>query len=110
MPVHLPRSWFGGALAALYLVAAIWMAQDEIRHSHGGWINLRGFGTNILTAPSQLTLGAVLQGLGVPRINYNSPGVTGYGQLALHILITAALVYLIGWGGEWLVRRSLDHA
>jgi hypothetical protein len=108
--VSLPRSWFGGALAGLYLVIALWVAQDEVRHSHGGWINLRGMGTNILTAPSQLTLGAVLEGLGVPRINYNKPGVTGYGQLALHILVTAGLVYLVGWGAEWLVRRGLDRA
>jgi hypothetical protein len=49
----LPRSWFGGALAGAYLLAAAWVTPDEIRHSHGGWINLRGMGTNILTSPSR---------------------------------------------------------
>lgn len=105
----LPRSWFGGALAGVYLVVAVWVAQDEIRHSHGGWINLRGMGTNIMTSPSQLTLGIVLKRLGVPPVNFNRPGLTGYAQLIIHISLTAVLVYFIGSGAHWLVRRVVDH-
>jgi len=44
-------------------------AQDEVSHSHGGWINLRGFGTNLVTAASQLLLGPVLEAFGV--VSYN---------------------------------------
>ncbi len=103
------RSWAGGLLTVVYLGVAIFMAQDEIRHSGGGWINLRGLGTNILTSPSQLTIGTLLESLGVKKINYNDPGAADYAQLTLHILVTAALFYLIGWGGEWLVRRIIGH-
>lgn len=105
----LPRSWAGGVLSLLYLLATVYVAQDEIRHTGGGWINLRGFGTNVLTSPSQLVLGPVLQSLGAPRIDFDHPGLPGYGQLILHILVTTALVYLLGLGSEMLIRRALQH-
>ena len=102
------HSWVGVALAAGYLPIVLYVVQDEVRHSHGGWINLRGFGTRILTAPSQATLGALLRTLGVPALNYNRPGITGYAQLLLHVLVTAGTVYLAGWLIEsvarWLIR------
>jgi hypothetical protein len=94
-------------LAALYLAPAIYVTQDEVRHSHGGWINLRGFGTTIMTAPSQATLGALLEWLGVPRVDYNRPGVLGYAQLVAHVALSAVVVYVAGWGIEWLVRRLI---
>jgi hypothetical protein len=46
-------------------VLAIYIAQDEVRNSHGGWINLRGFGTVLVTAPSQVVFGSMLKMLGV---------------------------------------------
>lgn len=100
-------SRLGLALGVIYLIAGIWVVQDEVRHSHGGWINLRGMGATIVTAPSQLTLGELLRALGVPRVNYNSPGIAGYAELAVHLLLTAVVVYLVGWGLEWLGRRAL---
>jgi hypothetical protein len=63
--MSLSRSWLGGALTAGYLVLAIHIAQDEVRNSHGGWINLRGFGTVLVTAPSQIVFGSMLKMLGV---------------------------------------------
>jgi hypothetical protein len=99
------RSRLGAALAFLYLAAAVYVVQDELRHTGGGWINLRGLGTLLVTFPSQLTLGLLLQAAGVSRVNFAEPGVLDYGQLALHVLATAALVYLLGWAAEWLLRR-----
>lgn len=99
-------SRLGLVLALAYLLGAGWVAQDEVRHSHGGWINLRDFGTRIVTAPSQLTIGALLEAAGVPKVDYGRPGAREYALLLLHLLVTAACVYLVGWGVEWLYRRG----
>lgn len=96
------RSWLGGALTAVYLVLAIYIAQDEVRSAHGGWINLRGFGTVLVTAPSQIVFGSVLKMLGVAEVNYADLGFSDYSQIALHILVTASLVYLVGTGLQFL--------
>jgi hypothetical protein len=101
------RSVTGTILAGIYLVIAGYVAQDEIRHTGGGWINLRGMGTFILTAPSQATLGNLLSWLGIPRVSYSDLGVLGYAQIVLHLLVTAGVVYLLGWGLEWVGRRVL---
>jgi hypothetical protein len=105
MPLLTSR--FGFLLTLIYLAGAGWVVQDELRHTGGGWINLRGMGTTIVTAPSQATIGYLLQAFGVKRINFNEPGISGYAQLALHLLVTAAVVYLIGYGIEWGARRIL---
>jgi hypothetical protein len=94
----------GLALAAVYLVAAIAMVRHELRFTGGGWINLRGFGTSLVTAPSQLTLGALLELFGV-RVNWARLGAADYAQLALHVIVSAAFVYALGWGAESLIRR-----
>lgn len=101
------RSLTGGALALVYLIIAGYVAQDEVRHTGGGWINLRGMGTFLVTAPSQATLGNLLSWLGVPKVSYSELGVPGYAQIILHLLITAGFVYLLGCGLEWVVRRVL---
>ena len=101
------QSWLGAALALVYTAVAVYVVRDELRNTGGGWINLRGMGTMLVTAPSQVTLGLVLEGLGVPRVNYSEPGWGGYGQLALHVAVSAAAVYLLGYGVEWAARRWL---
>lgn len=58
----------------LYTAAAVYVVQDELRHSGGGWINLRGLGVTLATAPSQVTFGVLLEWLGVARVNYAEPG------------------------------------
>ena len=105
MQIH--HSWLGGALSLVYLAFALWVVQDELRHSHGGWINLRGMGVTLVTAPSQVTFGVLLQRSGVRPVNYTSPGLLDYCQLVLHVAVTATLVYLLGYGIEWAVRRWL---
>ncbi|MEO8296097.1 MAG: hypothetical protein ABI613_11330 [Gemmatimonadota bacterium] len=50
----------------------IWAVQEELRHSGGGWISLRGMMTAIITAPSQATLGELLTWLGVPVLHVQS--------------------------------------
>lgn len=103
----LAGSRLGLVLALLYLAGAGFFVQDELRHSGGGWINLRGLGTVIATAPSQATLGTLLRKAGVPKVNFAAPGVAGYLELALHLLVTAGVVYLLGWGLEWTARRLM---
>ena len=89
--------------AGLYLPFALYVVQDEVRHAHGGWINLRGFGTRLVTAPSQVTLGVVLRHAGVRPVDWSAPGTRGYAQLAAHVLWTATLCYAAGAAIEWLV-------
>jgi hypothetical protein len=101
------QSWLGAALALLYTAAAVYVVQDELRNTGGGWINLRGMGTTLITAPSQVTFGLVLEWLGVPRVNYSEPGLGSYIQLVLHVAVSAAAVYLLGYGIEWATRRWL---
>jgi hypothetical protein len=101
------HSWLGIVLALLYTVAAIYVVQDELRNTGGGWINLRGMGTTLITAPSQVTFGLVLEWLGVPEVNYSEPGLGSYIQLVLHVAVSAAAVYLLGYGIEWATRRWL---
>lgn len=101
----------GWTCTAIYLAGAIWIVQNELRYSGGGWISLRGMMAEIVTAPSQATLGTLLRRLGVPKVNYDHPGVAGYAEIVSHVLLTAALVYLVGWGLEWVVRRMIQgHA
>jgi hypothetical protein len=108
--VNWPRSISGGVLSSIYLILAGYVAQDEIRNSGGGgWITLRGMGTFILTAPSQLVFGNLLPLLGVPRISYSHLGLLGYSQIILHLLFTALVVYFLGFGIEWIVRRFMVH-
>jgi hypothetical protein len=78
-----------------------------LRYTGGGFINLHGLGTMLITAPSQVTFGVVLGWLGVPRVDYTQPGLVDYIQLALHVLVSAAVVYLLGYGVEWATRRWL---
>ena len=101
------QSWLGAIMALLYTCAAVYVVQDELRNTGGGWINLRGMGTTLITAPSQLTFGIALEYLGVPRVNYAEPGFGSYAQLALHVTMSALAVYLLGYGVEWATRRWL---
>ena len=90
-----PRSRVAGVLALVYFLAATYITQDEVRHSHGGWINLRGFGTVIITAPSQLLLGPVLKAIGVSDVKYADLKFADYALLATHVVVSAIIVYLI---------------
>ena len=101
------QSRLGAALSFLYAALAAYVVQDELRNTGGGWINLRGMATVLVTAPSQVTFGVALEWLGVPRVDYSQPGLSGYSQLVLHVMVSAAVVYLLGYGVEWAARRWL---
>lgn len=101
------QSWLGAVLGLLYTALAVYVVQDELRHTGGGWINLRGMAVALVTAPSQLTLGIVLESLGVPRVDYAEPDFGSYSQLVLHVAVSAAAVYLLGYAVEWAARRWL---
>jgi len=94
-------------LTLLYLCVAVFIAQDEVRHAHGGWINLRGFGTVLVTAPSQILLGSVLKMAGVSDVNYADLGFSDYALIGLHIIVTASIVYFVGAGLHRLSRKIL---
>ena len=99
-------SRFGYILAVLYLLLAGRLIWTDL-HASGGWINLRSMGTVLVTAPSQVTLGYLMKALGIRPINFSDPGVGGYTQIVLHLLVTAVVVYLIGYGLEWGGRRVI---
>lgn len=101
------QSWVGAALGLLYTIVAVYFVRDDLRNTGGGWINLRGFGVVIITAPSQATCGVVLKWLGVPQVDYAEPGLGDYSQLVLHVVVTALIVYLLGYVIEWAARRCL---
>lgn len=101
------QSRLGTTLGLLYTAGASYVVQDELRNTSGGWITLRGMGTALVTAPSQVTFEVVLGWLGVPRVHYTEPGLGGYSQLVLHVAVSAATAYLLGYGLEWLTRRWL---
>ena len=103
-----PRSSAGGVLAVIYLIVAIYVIQDDIRHSAGGWINLAGMGTVVATAPSQVVFGPVLKAFGVPKVNYSRPGVVDYVQIGFHLIATTAFIYFVGAGIQWVVRFGLS--
>jgi hypothetical protein len=103
--VKIYQSWLGAILGLLYSAFAVYFVQEELRSTGGGWINLRGLGTAIITAPSQVTFGVVLEWLGVPRVDFSEPGLLGYSQLVLHVAVTAAVFYCCGYGLEWATRR-----
>jgi hypothetical protein len=105
--VSIFRSWVGGVLTLLYLGLAVFIAQDDVRNSHGGWINLRGFGTVIVTAPSQILLGSVLKMVGVSDVHYADLGFSDYAQIGLHIIVTASIVYFVGAGLHFLGRKII---
>lgn len=58
------QSWPGAVLSLLYMAMAMDIGQEELRDTSGGWINLRGMGTMIVTAPSQVTCRIVLEWFG----------------------------------------------
>src|SRR5262245_17023008 len=101
MPFH--KSWFGYGLAAIYIVWAIPFIYRAL-HATGGWISLKGMDIAIATFPSSFTVGLLLETLGW-RPNYSPPGVLEYLEIGFHLLVTAAVVYAIGYGIEWLLRR-----
>ena len=98
-------SWFGVALAAVYVVAAVYFLHGELR-SVGGEINLRGLGVALATLPSQWTFGVLFDALGW-RVNALDPGALGYAQIGFHVLATASFFYVVGFALEWLLRRLL---
>jgi hypothetical protein len=58
------RSWLGVTLSGLYLIATGHVVWDAFRHTSGGWINLRGLGVTLVTAPSQVSFGLLFEVLG----------------------------------------------
>lgn len=98
-------SWIAGSITALYVVIAGYVTVDEVRNTSGGWINLRGMGTWIVTAPSQAVLGNLLRALGIPKVNYADLRAGDYLELIAHILLSALFVYFVFLGLELLVRR-----
>jgi hypothetical protein len=99
------RSWVGYALAGVYVALAVGVIQWEIRHTGGGWINLRDLGTKLVTVPSQVVFSPIFKAMGVPPINVDRAGVSDIAQLGFHVLVTATLCYALGWAIHTAVRR-----
>jgi len=101
MPFH--KSWLGYVLAGAYIAFAIPFIHRAL-HATGGWISLKGLDIALATIPSSFTFGLLFEALGW-RPSYSYPGVLEYLEIGFHILVTAAVVYAIGYGIEWVIRR-----
>jgi len=95
-----PVSRFGGALAAFYAAFAVWVVIAERTTKAGGWITLRGMASALVTAPVSLPM----EMLGWKLDYRRTP------DMALAILICAALVYLLGASLASLVSFLLRGA
>jgi hypothetical protein len=94
MPEWMPLSRFGAVLAVLYLVFAIWVLVTERTTQAGGWINLNGMATYLVTFPVSLPLEAI--GM---RPDYKKTL-----DMVLTIGSCTVLVYFIGAGASAMVR------
>lgn len=101
MPFH--KSWFGYTFAVVYIAWVIPYIHRAL-HATGGWINLKGLDIAIGTFPSSFTIGLLLETLGW-RPDYSNMGVLEYLEIGFHVIVTAVVVYAIGYGIEWAVRR-----
>lgn len=86
----------GWVLAVVYLLFAAVVVRDDLRATGGSWIRLRGFGTALATAPSQVTIGWLLRQCGVPKVDFAAPHWQGYTELAVHVLATGGCMYGLG--------------
>ena len=99
-------SKIGLALAVLYLVVASIVALQDFNCGGGLDMNICGLGTIFITFPSFVTVGRLFTAMGlVIDFRNRSPSVSDLAQLATHIAICAALVYLVGHILERLVVR-----
>jgi hypothetical protein len=84
--------WIGAVVAALYVVAAIYVIHSDRTHSSGGWINPSGFVSGLATLPIAALVECVLR----RRLNHRSNI-----QMGLAVLGTAAIVgglaALVAW-------------
>ena len=87
-------SKLGAVLALAYAAFAIWVVFTERATPGGGWINLNGMASYLVTLP----VSAPMEMLGA-RPDYQKTF-----DMTAAILVCAALVYLAGAGLEWLVR------
>lgn len=88
-----PKSISGAVVALIYVVCAIWVIHGERVSTGGGWINLRGMGAILITAPVSL----VAEWLGF-KLDYRSNLQMGFavlGTALLFYLLTAGIAKLI---------------
>jgi len=94
LPPWIPRSVFGGVLAGVYILVAIWAVAGDRKGSSGGWISLNGMTSFLVTFPVSW-LGEMM-GMKLDHRRNVDMGFT--------ILVCAGFIYLIGSGLGWLAR------
>ncbi|MEB3830557.1 hypothetical protein [Phormidium sp. CCY1219] len=105
--MKLYQSRFGYAMSLIYLIGSGSFIWWEFHSYRGGMFDFCGLGLIRFIFPSLLTVGVVLEKIGVPQIKLSCSymGLADSLQFGLHLSITAVFVYLIGYGVEWIVRR-----
>jgi hypothetical protein len=100
------RSWLGAILAALYLLAAVLIAYDAYRCSGGSFPLSCDFLLAFIIFPVMPLL-ALLDLIGVAEPHLRSPGpyASDLLMVTLYIMICAALIYLLGYSIERLLRQ-----
>lgn len=92
--------------ALIYIVVAVGIVSQEFNCGGGLDINFCGLGTLLITAPSQIILGNLFSRMGW-KINFmHSADIVDITQLTIHIALCALLVFLLGYGFGWIVRRA----
>lgn len=95
--MSVPKSILGAVLAGAYLVIAVWVAIADLR-SGGGFFNLRGLATYLVTFPVSFPFFKVLAIVGADEsrfstLNYSLATVT---MLTVFIGLCTALAYVLG--------------
>lgn len=104
------KSLTGATLAIIYIIFALSIATGDFncgKTDNIDGFNFCGLATSIITFPSLLTVGLVLDQFGIKVNHRTAPSILDIFLVALHIGITSIVIYGIGYGIEWIVRRLI---
>jgi hypothetical protein len=107
--MSVPKSIVGAVLAAVYLVIAVWVAIEDL-HSGGGFFNLRGLATYLVTFPVSFPFFKLLAIIGADESRFSIPlkySLANVTMLAAFISVCTALVYVLGTVIEFGFRKLM---
>jgi hypothetical protein len=107
--MSVPKSILGAVLAAAYLVIAVWVAIEDL-HGSGGFFNLRGLATYLVTFPVSFPFFKVLAIVGADESRFSIPlrySLATVTMLTVFISLCTALIYLLGAVIEFGFRKLM---
>jgi hypothetical protein len=106
--IPFPKSLLGTILAAAYFLFAVWVAYDDYKSTGGGWLNVRGLPTILVTFPVSFIASWLRKALGIDPGGFTAPLKSDFPTVlmfSLFILLCTLLVYLFGAGVETIIRK-----